>query len=600
MASTTPMAHLLHDTARQHWRLLMLYLLFVLLLSFSEACLFATIYQTMRLLLGAPSFTEIAGFGFTQGQRLFLLLFLISALQMVASMSRAIAGILSGRFAASCQRSILPEIHRYILSLSYGCVSSFKIGDLSHQATLAPLTINTEIDERIRLLTEGLLALIYSLVLFVISPWLLLMAGFLGFCIILTQSWLRPRIRLAALAVEQQRRNISGTITADLQVLRLIHTNACQEDSNRRFANEVEVFDQKLKKLSNLRSLLEPIAELLPVLAAVLLGTVSWILSDQQNGLLIPGLATFVLALQRLNIRLAKLALSLNALTENQPRVEILNQLLTPSGKIFRRQGGTPFSGLKEAIVFKNVSFRYSSRQEETLTSISFTIPRHGMVALVGPSGSGKSTLSDLLIGLLSPTFGAILVDGKDLQTLDLSSWQNSLGVVSQDVLLIHDTIAANIAFGSPVVPSPEAIRHAATAANADGFINRLPQGYDTMIGEHGHRLSGGQRQRISLARAMLRNPEVLVLDEATSALDSHSESAVHAALDSFSHGRTVLAIAHRLSSIRHADTILVIDAGKILERGTHDELIAARGAYADLWERQVHGLSRPHLHKQL
>jgi len=165
---------------------------------------------------------------------------------------------------------------------------------------------------------------------------------------------------------------------------------------------------------------------------------------------------------------------------------------------------------------------------------------------------------------------------------------------VSQDVLMVHDTIAANIAFGLGKDIGLDQIHSAAVSACAADFISKLPEGYNTVIGEHGHRLSGGQRQRISLARAILRQPQILILDEATSALDSHSEAQVHAAIDVFSRGRTVFAIAHRLSSIRHADMILVIDAGEIVERGSHDQLLATSGAYASLWRCQIQGVPLP------
>ena len=187
----------------------------------------------------------------------------------------------------------------------------------------------------------------------------------------------------------------------------------------------------------------------------------------------------------------------------------------------------------------------------------------------------------------MTPTSGAILVDGVDLQTLNIESWQRQLGVVSQDVLLIHDTVAANIAFGIGAHATQADIHRAAEAACAAEFINQLPSGYATVIGENGHRLSGGQRQRLSLARAILRQPEILILDEATSALDSHLEARVHQAIQAFGSGRTVLAVAHRLSSIRDAQLILVIDSGRVVERGNHHDLLAAGGAYAALWNRQ-------------
>jgi ATP-binding cassette subfamily B protein/subfamily B ATP-binding cassette protein MsbA len=394
--------------------------------------------------------------------------------------------------------------------------------------------------------------------------------------------------------VEEQKQRVTSTLTADLQALRLIHSNACEVEANEHFASVLQGLEQKLVALSRLRSLLQPTAEFLPVFAAVVLGMLSWRLSAGRIQWLIPSLATFVLALQRLNSRLAKIGLCMNLLTENRPRVDMLNVLLRPEGKSFRRRGGLCFKELKKEIRFDDVYFRYPERMHDTLQGISFTLPRAGTVALVGSSGAGKSTIVDLLVGLITPTHGSIFIDGEDFQSLDLDSWQRHLGVVSQDILMIHDTVAANIAFGVGREVCMDQIHDAAVSACSADFIAKLPQGYNTVIGEHGHRLSGGQRQRISLARAILRQPDLLILDEATSALDSHSEAQVHAAIEAFSHGRTVLAIAHRLSSIRQADMILVVDAGRIVERGSHDQLIAASGAYASLWRCQVHGASIP------
>jgi subfamily B ATP-binding cassette protein MsbA len=590
--SATPIDSLVRRLARKQWRVLCLYFFLVVLLGISEAFLFATLYRSFSLLLGAPIPSLFMDYGISRGEAFMALLSIVLVLQLIASACRAYSDIESGRFAASCQAEVLPSIHRYIFSLSYGCVSGMKIGDLSHQASLAPTTINLEIEERIRLITESVLAGVYLLVLVKISAWLLVMACFLGVGIALTQRWLRPQIRLAAREVEQQRQQVTSTLTADLQALRLIHTNACEDEANQHFASVLQGLERKLVKLSSLRSLLLPTVEFLPVFAAVVLGVLSWQLSNGRTELLIPSLATFVLALQRLNARLAKIGLCLNLLTENRPRVDMLNALLRPEGKTFRRQGGRFFGGLKRDICFKDVYFRYPDRSQDTLKGISFTLPNRGTVALVGSSGAGKSTIVDLLVGLITPTHGSILIDGEDLESINLESWRRRVGVVSQDVLMLHDTIAANIAFGLGKQISMDQIHNAAVAASADDFITKLPQGYNTVIGEHGHRLSGGQRQRISLARAMLRQPEILILDEATSALDSHSEAKVHEAIETFSRGRTVLAIAHRLSSIRHADVILVLEAGEIIERGSHEQLIATSGTYAALWNCQIQGVS--------
>jgi ATP-binding cassette subfamily B protein/subfamily B ATP-binding cassette protein MsbA len=223
---------------------------------------------------------------------------------------------------------------------------------------------------------------------------------------------------------------------------------------------------------------------------------------------------------------------------------------------------------------------------EPALSGINLTIEKGRTIALVGPSGAGKSSIADLLTGLYEPTAGMILIDGKDMSEIDLPSWQHRLGVVSQDTFLFNATLAENIAFGTAGV-SREQIEHAASLAQAADFISELPMGYETQIGERGYRLSGGQRQRISLARAIVRNPDVLILDEATSALDSHSEQLVQQAIESFERRSTVLVIAHRLSTIVNADSICVLEAGRIVEQGNHQELLRRNGVYTALWSRQ-------------
>jgi ATP-binding cassette subfamily B protein/subfamily B ATP-binding cassette protein MsbA len=492
--------------------------------------------------------------------------------------------MLSGRFAARCQAEILPRLHHHFLSLSYGCASQFKIGDLARQASNAPHVINTEIEQVSFIVSEGLLALVYLMVLVQISPWLLLMAGALAFGTGYTQACLRPRIGAASNEVEQHQRRISSAIIADLQVLRLIHSIAGSAEAYRSFHLQLQGLEVRVRRLINLQSLMEPIAELLPTLIAVVLALLSWQLTAGRSDLLIPGLATFVLALQRLNTRLVKIGHSANRLAVNLPKIEVLNNLLSSEGKTFRRRGGNLCQVIQKSICFEGVTLSYPGSSRRILNDVFFQLPKNGTVALVGASGAGKSAIVDLLVGLIEPSAGQILVDGKDLQSLDLDSWQGRLGVVSQEVLVVNDTIAANIAFGIGDRVSLDAIHGAAADACADGFIAALPDGYDTVIGEKGHRLSGGQRQCLSLARAMLRQPEILILDEATSALDNQSEAGVHQAINAFRSGRTVLTVAHRLSSIRDADEILVIDQGRIVERGTHDRLVTQVGTYAHLW----------------
>jgi len=217
---------------------------------------------------------------------------------------------------------------------------------------------------------------------------------------------------------------------------------------------------------------------------------------------------------------------------------------------------------------------------------VSLALPKGKVVALVGPSGAGKTTLADLLPRFHDPTEGAITMDGVPLTRLTRRSVRALLGVVSQDTVLLNDTVRANIAYGSPGATAAQ-VEAAARAANADLFIAQLPQGYDTLLGERGTRLSGGQRQRIAIARALLRDPPILVLDEATSALDTESERLVQQAIDRLMAQRTVLVIAHRLATVRDADEIVVLDAGRVVQRGTHEQLFRSGGLYRRLYDLQ-------------
>jgi len=234
---------------------------------------------------------------------------------------------------------------------------------------------------------------------------------------------------------------------------------------------------------------------------------------------------------------------------------------------------------------FENVTFAYEDAP--VLSGIDVVARKGEVVALVGPSGSGKSTLVDLIPRFYEPGKGRILLDGIDTREIKLPALRALTGIVSQETVLFHDTVRNNIAYGAPNKYSQAQIEAAARAANAHEFIIELPQGYDTMLGERGTRLSGGQRQRLAIARALLSDPPILILDEATSALDTESERLVQEAVDRLLQGRTVFVIAHRLSTVTHADQIIVLDRGEIVERGTHAELLAKRGAYSRLYTLQ-------------
>jgi ATP-binding cassette, subfamily B, bacterial MsbA len=607
LRSQEPAAQLIRQTARQQWRLLALNAGSSLLQAFSEGATLGVVFLAVEALAASasqpfnwasnPILNKVPGAvallsALPVSGAFALLLAVAVLLQALNSLAQFVSSVSVGYFAARCTAQVKARIHSQVLSFSFPCASAYKVGNLTNYANSGPQAVQDQINALSGLLVALLMVLTYIVVLVGISPWLLLAVVAMGGLITVLQRQLLPRIAGGSRQLNAIEVAISQRVTEDFQALRLLHSSGQLDAADAQLRGRMGEFERASRAQTRRVSVVGPVSGFLPILAIAAIAAISLLLFGGRSTGVLPSLVTFVLALQRLNQRISGITGNFNTLAANSGNMERLNQILSPEGKQFRRCGGTPFHALEREIRFESVGLQYAPELPAALMDISFTLPKGQMLALVGPSGAGKSSIADLLTGLYAPSTGRIWIDGTPLEQLELAGWQQRLGVVSQDTFLFNATIAENIAFGTPGTSRAQ-IEAACQAAQAAGFIANLPKGYDTLVGERGYRLSGGQRQRLSLARAILRDPELLILDEATSALDSQSERLVQEAIERFERNHTVLVIAHRLSTIVRADQILVLEAGQVVERGSHAGLIATNGLYRQLWNQQVNHINQ-------
>tara|TARA_Y100000782_G_scaffold114052_1_gene148934 strand:- start:950 stop:2770 length:1821 start_codon:yes stop_codon:yes gene_type:complete len=385
---------------------------------------------------------------------------------------------------------------------------------------------------------------------------------------------------------QNQLGNLLSTIEETLTGLRIIKGFNAEEKSSNRFETQNERYATLMKRMYHKRDLASPMSEWMGILV------VSIVLL-YGGGLVFDGSleASSFIGFLALFSQLITPAKSLSSASYHVQRgsasMDRINDILTADNRIFEIEQPISLANFKEKVEYKNINFKYD--KELVLKDLSLTINKGETVALVGPSGSGKSTIADLLPRFYDVENGAVLIDDINIKDLKVKDLRSLLGIVTQQSILFNDTVKNNIAFGEGSY-SDEEIRKAAEIANAHEFIEQLEHGYETNIGDGGGKLSGGQRQRISIARAVLKNPPILILDEATSALDTQSEKLVQEALENLMKNRTSIVIAHRLSTIQNADKIVVIEKGTIKEMGTHEELIEKRALYKKLYDLQSFG----------
>ena len=440
------------------------------------------------------------------------------------------------------------------------------------------------VDNIVEMITEGVI-LVSSIVMMMYLDWkLFLLTAFtfpfvLGFIDLFGK-----RIRKNGSRIQEVTADITSVLQETVSSARVIKSFVRQEYEINRFDREnINNFNANMKN-ARLMATLTPTIELVAALGVTLViwyGGRSVIEGSMTAGALVAFL-TYAVNISNPIKRLSRVIGNIQKAMAAAQRVFYVLDMIeevkdTPDAKTL-----PPVKGYVE---FKNVSFGYN-KNEPVLENVSFTVQPGQIIALVGPSGAGKSTVASLLPRFYDVTGGSITIDGQDLRAVKLNSLREQVGIVPQETILFNGSVYDNILYGR-LDATKEEVEAAAKAANAHSFINELPQGYATMLGDRGVNISGGQRQRIAIARAILKNPQILILDEATSALDTESERVVQEALDRLMIGRTSFVIAHRLSTIKNADRILVMEKGRLVESGSHEELIARGGLYAHLYSIQ-------------
>lgn len=517
---------------------------------------------------------------------LFLSLVLAAVLaQILRSGFQFLGETLTARLQVQVHMDMYGRVFERIFRMPFPRISAYPLGDLTDY--LGQTKRLFELLSSVNVLVRNALFVgIYGLLLLWLS-WPLTLAAMAGL-------WGVTRLLRGVIAnVERSAsRYTEATVrlnrqaTELLQALRLVHTLARQHEVIRFVQALARNGMASLRRATVLYRSVESITDALTAIGIGMFLVGGYLVLVPRGLITLPSLVAFLLALYRVTPRLRCVYASLAELANLAPHVERMVQILRTDEAEVERKEGRMFPGLHDAIKFDRVTLRYVSDESPAVESLSFRVPKGSFTALVGVSGAGKSTVTDLLLGLYEPTAGSVVIDGIDLKMIDPVSWRRHISVVSQEPFLFHASIRENILFGKPTATDAE-IATAAQAAYAEEFIARLSDGYDTVVGDRGYRLSGGQCQRIALARALVRQPDLLVLDEATSALDSESERWIQQALDEQRGTRTVIAIAHRLSTVSHADHILVLEDGRLAEQGTHHALLARHGIYARLWALQ-------------
>jgi subfamily B ATP-binding cassette protein MsbA len=504
----------------------------------------------------------------------------ICGLILVATLLRSILGYASGICAVVSRVRIIEDIRHRILdqlqrvSLQY--FSKQRGGDLLNGITTETNRTTAAVSVVFNSVQQSTLLLMYLGLMLWISWPLTVLVGVVFGLLALGLTQLMSRIQEEGTRLTGANSWFASRFTEFIEGARTIHAYNRQEHEEKRIGASIrELADATIATFKR-QSLVLPLAQSIVGTAIVVLIVVAVQFYVIPGALDIAYVLGFLLALFRLMPAFHELNNQRSVWASNRGGLAKVASLLDPSDKPTIQSGSKPVPPFRDRIVFENVDFEYEAGHP-VLKNVSLDMKAGTTVALVGGSGAGKSTLADLIPRFHDPVRGRILMDGTDLRELDLHALRDKIGIVSQSTYVFNDTLSANIGYGN-LEAGDEDIRSAAEQANALGFIEEMDEEFDTMLGDRGVRLSGGQRQRIAIARAILKDPEILILDEATSSLDSVSEQLVQRSLEQLMKGRTTIAIAHRLSTIENADWVIVLEEGRVVEEGPYQELLKREG----------------------
>ena len=511
-------------------------------------------------------------------------LYRISALILISTWLRAAFNYLAQLYIEITQLNLLDRLRKQIFeqlqAVSLSFFAQTKAGEL--------INTNTTELERIKQAFGGVaflfgrsLAIITYLVAIVLLSWQLTVVSLMLFSLMAVGlSLLIAKVRERSFLVSTAHGQLTTRTIELINGIRTVQAFATQDFERQRYYKASIEVVHSTTKLAKILVAVKPIAECIAI--TILVGMIVVAFTGVLTGgaLNVASLLTFFFVLFRLVPILQDVNGAWAGISGIQGSVENIKELLRTDNKDYFRNGHVEFLGLKRSIDFVSVDFGYDN-SKLVLNNITLTIAQAQTTALVGASGAGKTTLADLVARFYDPTAGQVLIDGVDLRQIEINSLRNKMAVVSQDTFIFNTSVRNNIAYGIEDTDIAT-IQKAAQQANALEFILDMPEGFETQLGDRGVRLSGGQRQRIAIARALLRDPEILILDEATSALDSVSERLIQESLEKLSVGRTVIAIAHRLSTIAKADKVVVLEQGRIVEQGNYQELLERRG---NLWK---------------